>query len=276
MGWFGDYRNIDEVIDEFKTTTRFKGNAFGEVVEVKKTNTRAAILWHIAAHDDYTVDYFIFAKESNEAYGSYKPLSWTDAGSFVPRRWIRMLENHSSEWHKDSLERYRHIQEEKRAVQECFKNMQVGRDYFIFHYGKVDFGRCKKITASSFILDVGENLYRYSKSSYVNTVVPKQSIDELETLAAFVSMTFTPGQEANEYALQNAKMIREIMSFTLGHDSKGKVLDNLINVMLDPKSFQQHFGQDTRNVINTPKMYAGVLVCLGNLRTTSKEASGAA
>ena len=83
MGWYGDYNNIEEVIEEMTLTCsrNFK------VVKTKKVSNRGALFLLDELTYEYFIEYFIFSKKD----GMYKPLHWLNGMDFIPDPWMKKI-----------------------------------------------------------------------------------------------------------------------------------------------------------------------------------------
>lgn len=106
MGWYGDYNNSSEVMDE---TERGAKQQNCEVLDKKICSSYGALLYK-APDKRILIDYFIFNK------GKYKPLCWVDGYGLyakrIPQKWIKQALPYANEYLRQ-LYKMEHTKKEK-------------------------------------------------------------------------------------------------------------------------------------------------------------------
>lgn len=131
MGWFGDYNNTQEVLNETI-------NANYKVLDKEARKDWGGLLYQPKS-GKILIDYFIFRD------GMYKPLSWLDGIRRIPKSWIKQTLPFADEW---ELGRYKeHLEYVKQKAKEPKLDdvLVIGEKYLIWDKYEVTYSeKCKR------------------------------------------------------------------------------------------------------------------------------------
>ena len=132
MGWYGDYKCSEDVIDLISSDY--------EILDKKCMKSYGACLYEHKTTKEKGIDYFLFKD------GMYKPLDWVEGFNRIPKTWIKEVEPFMSDYIK---ERYKEILKNKEAKKNKPKLddiLEIGKNYKIWGKHEVTYVTKRKRT----------------------------------------------------------------------------------------------------------------------------------
>ena len=124
MGWFGNYRGVDEVVEEKRRSWDSKY----EILEVKARKAYASMLVKEKGSEKLYIEYFIFRNDM------YKNIDWFDPMhiSRTPKKWINKIYPQLDNYEKKWVDEYIQKLEEKKKIPKLSDILEKGKTYKIF------------------------------------------------------------------------------------------------------------------------------------------------
>ena len=128
MGWYGDYKNVNEVMAEKESEIERSDRYI--VYSTKETKTYGIILVKDTLDDSFALESFIFYE------GSYKPIYFlSDSNYFsrIPKKWLKLLNSERQiQLIKEQKEIAKEERERKASQPSLDSILVVGKQYKIW------------------------------------------------------------------------------------------------------------------------------------------------